>query len=377
MAIFQASPKPGNHSHFQRYLLLHNWRTAGSSTSSLLAANFHKQYLKVGLQYNGMGLPNGKAHQILTLGEVRSGMHQSLILGGHLFSGINAFLPGDWELWMTARNPIERARSGVLRFHGRPYAASRHSDVNLFSHEGSQKLETEEDLRRLFREHLRYERNGMCRRLGMLSLAPSFHVSDSDNLEKVNELSLEYSDQDLYDAAHSRLDSVRILILTQHYTLSVLCLERHLGTGALLNPFTNLHLNGRNQSHTLPEREALLQQSQHVLEEMQASDLRLWKELKQRFRAQVVEYQISKLELAAREALQSEPLFSPSWFTQENLQTREADLIKAMANQLAQRAAAHPELAELIIEQAGTWKRLTPSAAEKMVHLARKKLSSH
>jgi len=375
MAIFKTVSDPANHLPFQRYLLLHNWRTAGSSTSSLLAANFGKKYLKVGLQYNGMGLPHFKAHQITTLKEVRSSMDRSLILGGHLFAGVNAFLPGDWQLWMTARDPIERARSGVLRFHGRPYASTKDPDLNLFSHEGSQKLEDEDDLRRLFHTYLRYERNGMCRRLAMMSVAPSFQLAGPDNLEKVPELSGDYQDSTLLEAALARLASVRLLILTEYYTLSVLCLERLLGVGPLINPFTNLRLNGRSDKHALPQREKLVSQSRHILAETQSSDLKLWKEIKKRFRSQVSESQISNRDLAIRDALQGEPLFSPAWFTEENLANHEDKVLATMAQSLARRASQFPELADPMIDQMASWQRFTPEAAERLAHSARKQLA--
>lgn len=376
MAIFQAFSRSVNHGTAQNYLLLHNWRTAGSSTSSLLAANFQKHYLKVGLQYNSIGLPDFNAHQITTLKEVRAAMDRSMILGGHLFAGVTAFLPGDWQLWMTARNPIERARSGVLRFHGRPYAATKNSDVNLFSHEGSQKLETEDDLRRLFQQHLRYERNGMCRRLAMMSLAPRFQLAGPDNLEKVPELSEDYTDESLYEAALQQLDSVRLLILTEHYNLSILCLERILGGSPLINPFTNLRLNGRSEKHTLPQREKLVNESQNLLAETQVSDLKLWKQIKKRFRAQVERHQITKKDVAVREAIHAQPLYNPGWFTQDNIVSNESRLIKTMARSLAQRASEHRELGEQIIQQATSWQRLVPTAADQIAHFARKQLAS-
>ncbi len=375
MAIFHSFPDPANQPASQRYLLLHNWRTAGSSTSSLLAANFGKRYLKVGLQYNGMGLPHFQAHQITTLEEVRSSIDHSLILGGHLFAGVTAFLPGDWQLWMTARNPIERARSGVLRFHGRPYKGTKNPDVNLFSHEGSEKLDDENDLRRLFNTSLRYERNGMCRRLAMMSIAPTFQLAAPNNLEKVPELSADYSDNSLYEAALARLASVRLLILTKHYTISTLCLERYLGSGPLLNPFTDLRLNGRDEKHTLPQREQLVNRSQHVLAETQSSDLKLWKQIKARFRSQVSEYQIGKRDLAVREALQGQPLFNPAWFSEENMANHESRVLETIAKSLAQRAAKSGEIADPIITEMTSWKRFTPEAADRIAHSARKFLA--
>lgn len=375
MPIFQPLAAPTERSPHQRFLLLHNWRTAGSSTSSLLATNFGSAYLKVGLQYTEMGLPNGQAHQITTLDEVRAGSSRSLILGGHLFAGLPAFLPGDWQLWMTARNPVKRARSGVLRFHGRPYRGTKDADKNLFSHEGSQQLETEDDLRRLFQQHLRYERNGMCRRLAMLALAPSFRLAGSDNLEKVPELSADYRDEELYEAARSRLSSIRILILTEYYTSSTICLERWLGQGPLLNPFTDLRLNGRSDKHTLPEREQLLNRSDHILAETQASDLRLWKHLKKRFQQQLKQFQVTERDVAIRDAIQGEPLFNPMWFTKDNLLNQEKRLLKTMARSVAQRAQKHRDLAEPIIDQIASWQRLTPEASSQLVHFARKELA--
>lgn len=372
MALFQAlKPARGEEGH-RRYLLLHNWRTAGTSTSSLLAANFGSRYLKVGMQFDGLGFPDLRptTRQILTLADVRGRSSRCVFLGGHLFSGLTSFLAGDWQCLMTARDPIKRARSGVLRFHGRPYRASHDPDQNLFSHEGSQKLENDDDLRRLFHEHLRFERNGMCRRLSLMSLAPSFSLADGVNLEKIPELAADFSDADLYDHAVARLAGVKVLILTEHYTASILCLERLLGCGPLLNPFTDGRLNARSDKHALPQREALLNRADHVLAEVQASDLRLWADIKQRFQAQVRRFQVGEPEVRVRDILQSQPLFDPRWFTVEGGGQDEPRTIKRMAKALARRAHANPELAPKIIATVCQWQRLTPETREKLRFLA-------
>lgn len=361
--------------HNSKRLLIHNWRTAGTSTSALLASNFGGRYIKIGVQFNSFGwmkdLKNG--HQITQLGEVKERIGSSHIVGGHLFAGLEAFLPGNWELWMTARDPIKRAKSGVLRFHGRPYKGSTRPDRDLFSYTGKEKLEKPEDLFSLFDESLRFERNGMCRRLSALRLANQFSIDNSTNLEKIPELSLDFNPDVLYQSARVMLDSVRILILTEWYTASVLCLERLLAQGPLLCPFSNLKLNGRTDKHALEKRRRIVESADNVLAQIQSADLLLWKDIKKRFKAQLNTYQVTQRDIAVRDLIQATPLLDPQWFN--GAQYTEEQLLRLVASAIARRAHERIELADEVIETVAGWQRFTPEAADQIRHYAKKALA--
>lgn len=356
-------------------LLIHNWRTAGTSTSSLLACNYGSRYLKIGVQFNSFGYNKVSRdnQQITLLGEVKARIASSHIVGGHLFAGLSAFLPGNWDLWMTARDPIKRAKSGVLRFHGRPYRGSKNPDRDLFSYTGNEKLDRAEDLYGLFDQSLRFERNGMCRRLSALQLADSFSISDHDNLEKIPALSLDFKPEDLYESARIMLDSVKVFILTEWYTPSILCLERMLGQGPLLCPFSNLKLNGRSAKHTLKQRQEVVEKADHVLAKIQSADVKLWKDIKVCFQKQLEDYQVTQKQVAVRDLIQDQPLLNPDWFT--NSQYNDHDLIKGVSNTIAKRAHERPELAPDVIETMASWRRFSPEAAEQIRHYAKKSLA--
>lgn len=362
---------PGN----SKRLLIHNWRTAGTSTSSLLACNFGSRYLKIGVQFNSFGYNkvSKSSPQITLLGEVKARIASSHIVGGHLFAGLGAFLPGNWDLWMTARDPIKRAKSGVLRFHGRPYSGSKNPDRDLFSYTGKEKLDKAEDLYALFDQSLRFERNGMCRRLSALQLASSFSISDNDNLEKIPALSLDFNPEELYDSARIMLDSVKVLILTELYTPSILCLERMLGQGPLLCPFSNLKLNGRSEKHALKQRQQVVEKADDVLAQIQSADLKLWKDIKKRFQMQLQDYQITQKQVAVRDLIQNEPLLNPDWFT--NNKYSDQELIRGVSNAIAQRAHQRAELAHDVIETMANWRRFSPEVGEQIRHYSKKSLA--
>ena len=73
---------------------MHNWRCAGSTMNSLLSSNFGDLYCKVGTQFSDFGWPLYELPEKLTLQDIRSSVQSGGVLGGHLCSGIQAFVPG-------------------------------------------------------------------------------------------------------------------------------------------------------------------------------------------------------------------------------------------------------------------------------------------
>ena len=112
-----------NNVHF-----IHNWRCAGTSINSLLSSNFTHAYLKIGHPFNSFGWPESyQSHRppLLTLSQLRSERKQlepaTIIVGGHTFNGLQNFLPGNWDIWMNYRDPIQRLNSGILRFYNKKF----------------------------------------------------------------------------------------------------------------------------------------------------------------------------------------------------------------------------------------------------------------
>ena len=101
----------------KKAFFIHNWRCAGSTINSLLSSNFGSLYCKVGTQFSDFGWPLYDIPEKLTLQDVREGVQSGGVLGGHLCSGIQAFIPGEWDVWLNARKPIKRLSSGIIRFH--------------------------------------------------------------------------------------------------------------------------------------------------------------------------------------------------------------------------------------------------------------------
>jgi hypothetical protein len=374
MSILQDSISFPKRKH-EKYLLIHNWRTAGTSTSSLLASNFNSSYLKVGLPFDGFGMPRASkgVHQITSLSEVRKNLHNHQILGGHLFAGLTSFLVGDWHLWMTARNPIKRAKSGVLRFYGHQYRGAKNPDKDLFYYTGKEKLDRPSDLITLFNENLSFERNGMCRRLAFMALAPSLKLAAEDNLEKIPEMSANYNNSDLYEAALMMLDKILLFIIPEWYTPSILCLEKFIDTGPIICPFTDLRLNGRTSRHASKARQAVVERSNDILAEIQQADLKLWKDIKERFKDQLSRYNISKRQVVVRDMVQAEPLFSHLWFVDKDLSDKK--LIMGLSSVIAKRASRKAEIAEDVIATITSWRRFTPDAREKLHHYSHKSLN--
>ena len=109
---------------------IHNWRSAGTTISSILSSNYPKQYLKIGHPFTIYGWPASyKKHPepITTLGQLRKRFVHSTsstnILGGHTFLGLESFLPGPFDIWMNYRDPIQRLNSGLIRFYKQNKAA--------------------------------------------------------------------------------------------------------------------------------------------------------------------------------------------------------------------------------------------------------------
>ncbi len=348
---------------------LHNWRCAGSTLSSLLSANFHQSYLKIGHPFDSFGWPeNYQKHRppLISLSQLRLAKQrtpgESCIIGGHLFLGLQAALPGNWECWMNAREPIIRMKSGLLRFH---HKTLKPEDQDLMFSKSTE-LGDPSQVDRLLRTTLKRESNGMCRRLAAYTLTKNPQIPIDEELERLSFLDQEdFEREELFEAALSNLPNISILILSQWLHESAICIERRYGlTTPLINPFSDLRHNPVELGGSSHKDRRLTDNCRAVLQEHSSEDLKLWPYLESRFVDQVNRCNIDKEEVLIRKIIHEKPLFMSRWF--KNKQHDHAAILIAMARSLAKRARQAGELGDKVIETVLKWRRFTPELSDKL-----------
>jgi hypothetical protein len=345
---------------------IHNWRCAGSTLNSLLASNFTDDYLKVGMAFSQFGWPDSSSPELTTLADLRKRFKPGCIIGGHLFAGLEAFLPGPWQIWMNAREPMSRLRSGILRFHASGLAHIRAKD--LMEHTGG--LETPEDVATILAGPLKREGNGLCRRLAGLSACQDLDLdAQSSNLERIPLLESAIPEAQLLKLGRANLPRIKVLILCEYLHASVLCLETIYGLRPLINPFSDLRHNPVQLGKPQASHKALLKQCSAKLEEHVRADLQLWPHLKAHFQLQLEKTKISKQDIKIRELIHAKPLIDPRWMVQP---TDTVALVKGWSARIAERALVEPELGERLINTVCSWHRLEDDAAEKIHHYSHK-----
>lgn len=345
-------------------LFIHNWRCAGTSLHSLLKANLRKRYLKIGDPFNRFG--KGKYNPALaeastTLRYLRSHSLQGTVIAGHIFMGLESFLPGVWDCWMNAREPVSRMRSGLLRFHTRDTTGGTAKTYDLIK--PSPGLVDRDSLSELLSTSLKRERNGICRRLAAMTLTNEFSLTETENIERNPLLEKPYSDQDLFNTARDNLQRVKLLFLADHFSASVISLERTYKLPPLINPFTTLRHNSSRVSGYTSTHEECLHSNHDLILESQSADAQLWPLLLNRFQTQVEDQQISKQEIATRELIHREPLFNIDWFTQR----RDSDeVVELMAKAIVSRSRVKPSLGPALIDTVLSSPLFSYSARERL-----------
>ena len=304
---------------------IHNWRCAGTSINSLLSANFHKSYLKIGHPFTDFGWPEDyQSHRepYLTSSQLRNAkkslLHSHVVVGGHTYNGLQAFIPGSWHLWTNYRDPIARLNSGLLRFYSRKLKRSQASHGHLVDKELSQDQLSFTDphsVDLLLETVLLRESNGISRRLAGLATKPNFTFSEDDNIETVDLLSLyRYDSRALLDNAINNLNSLDLVLNSEYFFESVLCIESFYNLASpLINPFSNLRHNpvelGGNKND-----KRLLEHCKHILHKHTAIDRKLLPHLNHKFSSQVNTASITTESVAVRKLIHSSPLFDSRWF---------------------------------------------------------------
>jgi len=168
--------------------------------NSLLSSNFGDLYCKVGTQFSDFGWPLYELPEKLTLQDIRNSVQDGGVLGGHLCSGIQAFVPGEWDVWLNARKPLKRLSSGIIRFHAQRFRMppGQYPVDVVRSH-------SEKILNELIDGPLRHERNGVsqasCR---VDSVLDAIHLQLQTNLETFSCFEYSGSQSSLLDAARAK-----------------------------------------------------------------------------------------------------------------------------------------------------------------------------
>ncbi len=350
---------------------LHNWRSSGTTFHSLLSSNYFRSYHKVGHYFSQFGWPeNDKKTQttrLRTLKQLREAQKQtpgkSVIIGGHLFLGLEAAFPGNWDCWMSAREPISRLVSGLLRFHSR---SINHTDIDLMGVE-SIDFSNPQQVDNFLETTLRRESNGISKRLASFAITKSPLIPVDSNLERLSFLEEEEYDQnELFDAAEANLSRLRILILSDWVHISALCIEKMYNLSSpLINPFSDLHHNPVRLGGNSYKDRRLLDCCGEILHKHTSVDSRIWPLIAAKFASQVDALGIEEDDVKVREMLHTEPLFLPQWFNKDGEIMKES-FLHEMAIRLAKRANKAESYKNRLLKTFFSWDGLTDQAKEQL-----------
>ncbi|WP_411869075.1 hypothetical protein [Vulcanococcus limneticus] len=335
-------------------LFIHNWRTAGTSLHSLLKVNLRQHYIKIGDQHNRFGLLSRKVKPIETLYDVKQKVQVGSVIAGHIYAGVEAFFPADWDLWMSVREPLARVRSGLLRFHSTRLPGFNDSGKNIIKH--SESLDSPESIRHLLASDLMHENNGMSRRLASMCLTPEYSISDASSIERAAHLSAEFDPNTLLHVARVQLGRVKILFMADYFHASVLSLEHYYNLPPLIHPFASLRHNSSKLVGYSAEHEETLDASADILARSQSVDLQLWPDIMKRFQRQIRDAKIKQSAVKAKEIIHAKPLFQPEWFTEDFSASK---AITLMADAIKVRCSEYPDVAEEVKGMMLRWPCLT------------------
>lgn len=338
-----------------RAFFIHNWRCAGSSLNSLLASNFGSVYLKIGTQFSEFGWPLYERPELLCLGDVRSKLSDGCVFGGHLCSGVDALFPGNWDVWMNARRPVERLSSGIMRFHSKAFRMA----PGTYEKEYVQK-NAEQILRGLLDGPLRHEVNGISKRLAGLSIAEGFNVDQETNLETLSCFENYESDERMFDAARKQLDRVTVLIMPDYLHASLICIEKMYGLPPLINPFSDLHHNDVSLGKAAHSEREMFGLAKPFLLKKCDIDERLWIHIANKFQDQLIKFSVSKKDVLVRQVLHESPLFDIEWFSGGHATDKQQ--IMLIVKRLVEYSKRYPSLSFEILETVCAWSRFNEAA---------------
>ena len=341
-------------------LFIQNWRSGGSSLSSLFASNFGHKYLKIGSQFNDTGWPQYSLPELGQLGEVRERVQEASILGGHLCVGIEALMPGNWDTWMSVRRPFERLRSAVLRFYSSSFSGI---DDELKSSPDNVRSHSERVIVDLLRGPLRHEINGISRRLAGFSVAASVSADLQTDLEQISTFEANSNHEVLLKSAQANLRNVDLIFIPEYLHAGIVCIERIYNQPPLINLFSGLRHNSILNGKASKSELKVFSKAEPLLEKLCLVDQILWDDLLRRFNHQLRLCKVAKKDVALRQALHESPIIDVQ-HVGKGLAVDE--VIEHISLSLAERARKFPELSEPLISIAANWSRFHPSAREEI-----------
>ena len=346
----------------RKAFFIHNWRCGGSSLNSIFSSNFGSHYCKIGTQFTSFGWPNYKVKELLTLTDVRSRSDQTSILGGHLCFGIETLIGGPWDLWINARQPIDRLASGILRFHSKQFTIK---DGKYSA--SAAKSYSESILEKLINGPLRHEQNGVAKRLAGFSYADSFDISGDINLEELSCYSCDSNDSQLLNVALRNLRLVKLVFVPNALHASILCMERLYSLGPQLNLFSDLRHNSVGLGKSSPDQRRLFDLSRNLLSKLCAVDMALWREIERKFIQQLQIFKVTKKEIMLRELLHQN-----SFFTSHIIEASGSDseMIRRIVSRIVELSVANPGYGNSIASLVVSWQRFNRDAAEEILSQA-------
>lgn len=346
---------------------VHNWRCAGSTVNSILSSNYHNNYLKIGHPFTNFGWPhdyNNHPTPILSLAQIRDLMRisnpQQVIVGGHTFLGLESFLPAPFDIWMNYRDPLLRLNSGILRFYNKQfsYDSSQSHLIDTRQSLASTKLPMPLFVDRLLSTTLLRESNGLARRLASLSLSKDFNINDNSNVETVDCLTAQFSDQELFECSLSNLNRVKLLINSSHIQASLICIERIYNLKSpLINPFSNLFHNPVTISGAKANDTSVIDSCKDVLLKHSRVDNKLLPFLNKAFAKQVNSAKIDKRDIEVRNAIHHQHLFAQKWFRDSTFDRNH--VVNLVAKSLEQRCQQFKFIDSDILQTVFNWQCLT------------------
>ena len=226
-------------------------------------------------------------------------------------------------------------------------------------------MEDPHDIDVLFETSLRRENNGICRRLAAMSLASKFTHGSDDNIETIDILSTyRYSSDDLFFAARENLDRLSILINSEFFYHSIICIEREYNMKSpLINPFSDLRHNSVEIAGITKGDTRVLNNCRHILEKHCSADLRLYSILNKRFAEQVNKCKLTDAEIQVRNLIHRKPLFSVKWFNNSG-QPVDETVIKRLTHAIFERCKQSKEPSQIVYETILKWDGFTDETKE-------------
>jgi len=342
---------------------MHNWRCAGSTLNSFFSSNFGDNYLKIGTQFSHFGWPLYGEPERKSLSDIKPHLKSGSILGGHLCLGVQSFVPGCWDLWINARNPIDRLSSGIKRFHAKAFSLPPGNYKKSYVRKRALLA-----LDELMKGPLRHEMNGVAKRLAGFSVIPSLQLDLNADLEAISCFEFEGDELDYLLPSRSALQDVKVIILQKYLHASLICIEKKYS----LSPLINLFSDGRHNSASLSKATSSELQSfslvQNELRRYCECDISLWQDICTLFSNQLAECAVSKKDVLIREILHETPFLNVEWFSSGNF--GDDQLVQIIAKQLAFVGSKNHEIYDDIVSVATSWSRFDPDSADKIRYLA-------